>query len=79
MLNQRRQQNTIYLRVLRKADGLVLADQRMPSLPPSAMALYDSSRTVLEATRLASADVLEKRKSLDSVVRGSRMLKVRIE
>ncbi|MCX6908264.1 MAG: hypothetical protein NTY01_09500, partial [Verrucomicrobia bacterium] len=79
VLNQRRANNALYLRVTRKADGIVVADQRMPALPPSAMQLYDSSRTMLEATRIERVDVVEKRLPQDGVVRGSQTLKLRIE
>jgi hypothetical protein len=79
VLNQRRASNALYLRVTRKADGIVVADQRMPALPPSAMQLYDSSRTMLEATRIERMDVVEKRLRQDAVVRGSQTLKVKIE
>ena len=63
----------------RKADGIVVADQRMPALPPSAMQLYDSSRTMLEATRIERVDVVEKRLPQNAVVRGSQTLKVKVE
>jgi hypothetical protein len=79
LLNQRRPQNALYLRVTRKADGIVVADQRMPALPPSSMQLYDSSRTMLEAARIERVDVVEKRLPQDGVVRGSQTLKIRIE
>jgi hypothetical protein len=79
LLNQRRPQNALYLRVTRRADGIVVADQRMPALPPSAMQLYDSSRTMLEAARIERMDVVEKRLPQDSVVRGSQALKIRVE
>jgi len=79
VLNQRRANNALYLRVTRKADGIIVADQRMPALPPSAMQLYDSSRTMLEATRIERVDVVEKRLPQDGVVRGSQTLKLRIE
>ena len=79
LLNQRRTQNALYLRVTRKADGIIVADQRMPALPLSAMQLYDSSRTMLEATRLERADVAEQRLPQDGVVRGSQTLKLKIE
>ncbi|MCX7826357.1 MAG: hypothetical protein N2689_12490 [Verrucomicrobiae bacterium] len=79
VLNQRRRHDALYLRVTRRGDGIVIADQRMPGLPPSAMALYDSSRTVLEATRLEREDVLEQRWPQNAVVRGSRTLKLKVE
>ena len=79
VLNQRRAHNALYLRVTRKADGIVVADQRMTALPPSAMQLYDSSRTMLEATRLERVDVVEQRLPQDGVVRGSQTLKLKIE
>lgn len=79
VLNQRRANNALYLRVTRKADGIVIADQRMPALPPSAMQLYDSSRTMLEATRIERVEVVEKRLPQDGVVRGSQALKLKIE
>jgi hypothetical protein len=79
LLNQRRSQNMLYLRVTRRADGIVVADQRMPALPPSAMQLYDSSRTMLEAARMERMDVVEKRLPQDGVVRGSQTLKIRVE
>jgi hypothetical protein len=79
VLNQRRAHNALYLRVTRKADGIVMADQRMPALPLSAMQLYDSSRTMLEATRLERVDVVEQRLPQDGVVLGSQTLKLKIE
>lgn len=79
VLNQRRPQNALYLRVTRKADGIVVADQRMPALPPSAMQLYDSNRTMLEAARIERVDVVEKRLPQNAVVRGSQVLKVKVE
>lgn len=79
VLNQRRPQSALYLRVTRKADGIVVADQRMPALPPSAMQLYDSNRTMLEAARIERVDVVEKRLPQNAVVRGSQTLKVRVE
>ena len=79
VLNLRRTQNALYLRVTRKADGMAVADQRMPALPPSTMQLYDSSRTFLDATRLERTDVAEQRLAQEGVVRGSQTLKLRIE
>ena len=79
LLNQRRPQSALYLRVTRKADGIVVADQRMPALPPSAIQLYDSSRTMLEAARIERVDVVERRLPQNAVVRGSQTLKVRVE
>lgn len=79
VLNRRRPHNALYLRVTQKADGIVVADQRMPALPPSAMQLYDSSRTMLEAARIERMDVIEKRLPQNAVVRGSQTLKVKIE
>jgi len=79
VLNQRRPQSALYLRVTRKADGIVVADQRMAALPPSAMQLYDSSRTMLEAARIERVDVVEKRLPQNAVVRGNQTLKVKIE
>ena len=79
LLNLRRPKDALYLRVTRRADGIVLGDQRMTALPPSAMMLYDSNRTALEGTRLTTAAVLEKRFPMDAVVRGSQTLKIKIE
>ncbi|MBI5395995.1 MAG: hypothetical protein HZA91_11930 [Verrucomicrobia bacterium] len=79
LLNQRRPKDALYLRVTRKADGIVLGDQRMTALPPSAMMLYDSNRTALEGTRLTTAAVMEKRVPMNAVVTGSRTLKIKVE
>jgi hypothetical protein len=79
LLNQRRPKNALYLKVTRRADGMVIADQRLPALPSSAMALYDSNRTIFEGSRLDRADVFETRRPLNAVVRGNRTVKVKIE
>ena len=78
-MNKARPHNYLYYRLSRTTPGQLVQNERLPSLPPSEMAVRDSRRWKEGASKLSDAELFEKRIPLDGVVNGSAELTIKIE
>jgi hypothetical protein len=78
-MNEARPHNFLYYRLSRTTPGQLVQNERLPSLPPSEMAVRESRRWKEGATKLSDAELFEKRVPLDGVLNGSSELTIKIE
>jgi hypothetical protein len=78
-MNEARPHNCLYYRLSRTTPGQLVQNERMPSLPPSELAVRESRRWKEGATKLSDAELFERRVPFDGVVNGSAELTIKVE
>ncbi|MDD2710145.1 MAG: hypothetical protein PHV34_19350 [Verrucomicrobiae bacterium] len=80
LLNDRRRHDQLYLFIQRRADGVLLQDQRLPSLPPSVRVLMQNDQTLRSQTMALQDEVLARQAfEFGTVLSASQSVTVRIK
>jgi hypothetical protein len=78
-INGLRKNNHLYVRLLRAADGAILAGEYLPSLPPSVLSVLTRSEEGRMVVPLRTATVWEVDLATDYAVSGTRVLSLTVE
>ena len=79
LMNKSRPSNFLYYRLSASTPGQVVQNQRLTSLPPSALAVRESKRSRDGSSKLSDAELFEKRIAVDGAVSGSQELTIKVE
>ncbi|MGE0450153.1 MAG: SpoIVB peptidase S55 domain-containing protein [Vicinamibacterales bacterium] len=77
-LNDTRRNNTLYVKLLASEDGAVVNGERLSSLPPSVLAVFEGDRTGSNVTLLRTATLGEWQMRTDQAVTGVRTLTIQV-
>lgn len=79
LLNKSRPHNFLYYRLSSTTPGQLVQNQRLTSLPPSALVVRESKRSRDGSAKLNDAELFEKRVAVDGTVSGSVELTLKVE